>query len=62
MTAASIVNKRKFTPSIDLSDATIPIVSGFPSEYTELAARVIRRKAQSDADRITLAAMLGVDE
>lgn len=61
MTAASIVSKRRHTPARDLSDATIPIVSGFPSEYPELAARVIRRKAQSDADRILLTKMLGVE-
>ena len=45
----------------ETSDSALPIHT-FPIEYTVLAARVIRRKATTDAERIVFAQMLGLVE
>lgn len=64
MRAASIPNKRRHHPSMDRSDATLPTPTNLSTirDAEELCANLIRRKAQSDADRLTLKAMLGVSE
>lgn len=59
---ASIVNKRRHHPSMDRSDATLPTPTNPDAirDAEKLCANIIRRKIQSDADRILLMNMLGV--
>lgn len=61
MSAASIVSRRRFNPSMDRSDATLPVSTPFPAEYIELAARLVTRKAVSDAERLVFMQQLGIE-
>lgn len=57
MSAGRVVSQRRFTPSIDLSDATIPLAPQ-PSEYADLCRALVAKKAAEDAEH--LLAMLGL--
>jgi len=58
VTGARVVSQKRYTPSRDLSDATIPITSNPPSEYADLCRALVAKKAAEDAEH--LLAMLGL--